>query len=218
MLGTLISIASLLALGAQLPVSRAEDTHQKVPNPFVEPTEGYFSIKSTQKSNSATGGQRQVDVIEYFSLTKGLSYSIHRDHTNTKQVFALIADGTEGKFYIVRNPDSKLKKYQKPSKTMDDLFSVENLTKLAGKPDLDIAKLLPVNGETSSVTSVTIPVRVTAGDTTFTINAEARLDLRLKIDIETLLEARKIADKDDRLKKLRESVRLENGACQVNFK
>lgn len=101
---------------------------------------------------------------------------------------------------------------------MDDLFSVENLTKLAGKPDVDIAKLPTPNGEASSITTVTIPVKVTAGDTTFAINAEAKLDLRLRIDFEAFLEARNIVDKDERLKKMRESFIFENGACQVNFK
>lgn len=96
-----------MALGTLFPVSQAEDVLYQVPNPFLEPIEGYYSIKSIQTVTSALGESTQVEVVDFFSLTKGLSYSIHRNSDDTSQVFTLISDGTRGKSYIVRNPDSR---------------------------------------------------------------------------------------------------------------
>lgn len=86
--------------------SQAGTSYYQIPNPFKTKFNSYCSIKSSQTTVSIDKSTTKVEVDEYFSLSEGLSYSIHRDRDDPSQVFALIADGQSGKFYIIRNPDS----------------------------------------------------------------------------------------------------------------
>lgn len=87
--------------------TQAGSIYYGIPNPFESRFDGYCTIKSIQTTISSQKKKTQLEVDEYFSLNEGLTYSLHRDRDDPNKVFALIADGQQGKTYIVRNPDSK---------------------------------------------------------------------------------------------------------------
>lgn len=101
---------------------------------------------------------------------------------------------------------------------MDDLFSVENLSKLAGKPNFGIAKLPQSNGESSSSAKIVVPIEVTDGDSTITLNAEAEFNLKFNIDLRALMETRDIVDTEQKLNKMRRCIQVDTRGCKVNIK
>lgn len=101
---------------------------------------------------------------------------------------------------------------------MDDLFSVENLTKLAGKPEFGISELPITNSaDQNSQAKILVPIQVTAGNSTYTLNAETKLNIKLNIDLEALIRTKNIKDRDERLKKMRETIKMDTSVCEISF-
>lgn len=107
---------------------------------------------------------------------------------------------------------------------MDDLFSVENLSKLAGKPEFGIAELPSSSASSSSSTlspseptKIQVPIQVTAGNSTYTLNAEAKINLKVNIDLEALMKTQSIKNRDERLSKMRDLIRMDSSVCELTF-
>jgi len=100
-------------------------------------------------------------------------------------------------------------------KMIDPIFSVENLTKLAK------SSMIPATGRPklndNYDTKITVPIEINAGDSNYSLNAEASLTLKLNIDLAALVEAQKISTKKERIEKIRELIKMDTTLCKLTF-
>lgn len=107
---------------------------------------------------------------------------------------------------------------------IDDLFSVENLTKLSGKTKMDggeqvekqaLANVDPKKSDTSA--KIDIPIELNLGGLSENLRAEARIMLKLSIDLSGMCEIQSITDRNERIRKLREIIKLDDSTCEINL-
>lgn len=106
------------------------------------------------------------------------------------------------------------------------MLEPENLARLAElsrQADLETAKMrtaqsIGTSVEISEDGKFVIPIEVDTGVLNHNLSATAKLKLKLNLDIESFMEARKIQDRDERIKKIRELIHLEAPVFELSFK
>lgn len=100
------------------------------------------------------------------------------------------------------SPKSNITSASESKSPVEDMISVENLKKLAKAKEDDI------KSEAESGQNVKIPIKVHTGDNeSFTLDAEATL--KLSIDLSAILKALSVNDKEERLRILQDSIKLD---------
>lgn len=96
---------------------------------------------------------------------------------------------------------------------IDNMFSIESLKKLAGPDELKTSADTQVN----NTAKFTVPVNLNLGDKVYSLEAEAKLTLKINIDLSAILDAQKIENKETRLNKIRQLIHMDTSHCELNF-
>lgn len=106
-------------------------------------------------------------------------------------------------------------------KACDAMFLPENLKKMAisGQRSGRLSPNASSDGGPQLSTDATfeIPIEVNTGDENYSLSASARLKLVLKFDIDAMAEAGKIANRSERIKRIRELIDLKAPHCELVF-